>query len=214
MATAQATLTPITDTTPAVVEISAKEPSGAQWVSRYPTSKAVSACTEPFAQNLSAFIAALKAAGAAVTISATDRPPERAYLMHWCYMISNEDQDPRTVPEKAGVNILWDHRDGGGSYDKPSSIQAARAMLNAYGMQNLQTPPALNTRHTLGLAVDMSITWESELTIQKADASVVTITSTPRSGMNSDLRDVGASYGVVKFVGGAADKPHWSDNGH
>jgi hypothetical protein len=32
--------------------------------------------------------------------------------------------------------------------------------------------------------------------------------------MNAVLATVGATYGVIKFVGGGTDKPHWSDNGH
>jgi hypothetical protein len=46
------------------------------------------------------------------------------------------------------------------------------------------------------------------------DASkvVVTISSTPRTGaFNTDLHQVGASYGVVKLV---TDHPHWSADGH
>jgi hypothetical protein len=42
----------------------------------------------------------------------------------------------------------------------------------------------------------------------------VQIASLPRTGMNPDLKTVGASYGVIKFVGGASDMPHWSADGH
>ncbi|CAJ0818191.1 hypothetical protein LMG19087_03349 [Ralstonia wenshanensis] len=31
---------------------------------------------------------------------------------------------------------------------------------------------------------------------------------------NAKLKEVGRSYGVIKFVGGATDKPHWSTDGH
>ncbi|HRH16912.1 MAG TPA: hypothetical protein PKV17_07265 [Aquabacterium sp.] len=213
MATAQAQLTPTSDTTPAVVSVTS-ELSGPQWVPRFPTSTSVSDCEAPFDGNLQAFIDAMKSAGAAVTIAATLRPPERAYLMHWCYRIANEDHDPRTIPAKAGVNIKWDHRTGDGSYDADNSKRAARAMRDAYGMQNLQTRPALNSRHTIGLAVDMSISWSGDLTIVNADGASTTINTTPRTGMNTQLKDVGATYRVIKYVGGAADKPHWSDNGH
>jgi hypothetical protein len=38
-------------------------------------------------------------------------------------------------------------------------------------------------------------------------------TSTPKDGMNEDLHVVGKGYGVIKFLLGAVDKPHWSSNG-
>ena len=41
----------------------------------------------------------------------------------------------------------------------------------------------------------------------------VEIASGPRDGMNPELAKVGASYGVIKFYGGAVDRPHWSTNG-
>lgn len=214
MATAQAQLTPTSDTTPAVVSIPARELSGAQWVARFPGSNSVSDCGAPFAANLQSFISAMKAGGATVTVSATYRPPERAYLMHWAYMIVNEDQDPRTVPAMAGVNIKWDHAAADGTYSSSASVNAAQAMVNGYGMQNLNTPPALSSRHTMRFAVDMSISWAGDLTINKADGTATTITTSPKTGMNADLKTVGATYSVIKYVGGSADKPHWSDTGH
>ena len=214
MMTAQQNLTPVANQTPAVVNVPTKELSGAQWVSRFPTSSDTADLVSPFKDDLNSFIAALRAAGVSVTVSATYRPPERAYLMHWCYKIARDNYDSRTVPDMAGVNIQWDHIAADGSYSSTGSIQSAQDMVNGYSMQNLHTPPALNSRHTLRLAVDMSISWTGNLTINKADGSTVTITTEPRTGMNTDLAAVGASYGVIKFVGGSADKPHWSDNGH
>jgi hypothetical protein len=87
-------------------------------------------------------------------------------------------------------------------------------MVNAYGMQNLSVAPALASKHISGTAVDMAIGWAGDLTISRRDGRTVTITSQPRSGMNADLKTVGATYGVLKFVGGATDIPHWSDDGH
>jgi hypothetical protein len=214
MATAQAVLTPTTDTTPAVVELQAGEFSGAAWHPRFPASNRVEDCVDPFRQSLTLFIEALDAAGASVTITNTYRPPERAYLMHWCWRIVNEGVDPRTVPPMAGVAIIWAHTDSAGAYSASRSVTAARAMVNAYGMQNLGTPPALNTRHSMRVAVDMSISWSGTLTITDAAGQEAAITTTPRSGMNARLRTIGAGFGVIKFVGGDADRPHWSDNGH
>jgi hypothetical protein len=57
----------------------------------------------------------------------------------------------------------------------------------------------------------MDISGSGSLTIAKADGSSTTITSTPETGMNSDLWDVGATYGVDKLD---SDPPHWSVDGH
>jgi hypothetical protein len=214
MATAQAALTPASNTTPAVVSVPAGVPSGAAWVAQYPSSSSVSDCAAPFKANLTAFIAALNAAGATVNVSATLRPAERAYLMHWCWSIVNANADPKTIPALAGVNIAWAHTNAQGAYDAADSTAGAQAMVNAYGMQNLQVAPALNSKHISGLAVDMSIAWTGDLTINNKSGTAVVIKTAPRTGMNTDLHAVGATYDVIKYVGGEADKPHWSDDGH
>jgi hypothetical protein len=208
-----AVLTPTADTTPAAA-VATNELSGAQWVARFPTSVLVADCVDPFKDGLTRFLAALEAAGAVVSIAATLRPPERAYLMHWSWMISKKDYDPQTVPAMNGVNIDWVHRDTKGKYAADASKAAATAMVNGYGMQNLGTAPALNSRHTDGLAVDMSISWSGNLAIANADGTSTTIKTAPKSGMNTDLHAVGATYNVMKYVGGDKDKPHWSSDGH
>lgn len=213
MATAAAVLTPTTNTTPAVVSVPATEPSGAIWVSRFPGSSSVSTLTSPFKENVTSFLAALRAAGATVTISATLRPPERAYMMHWSWRISKKAYDPQTVPAIAGVNILWAHVVNG-AYSESDSRTGATDMVNGFGMQRLKTAPALTSNHITGNAIDMNVSWTGKLTIAKADGTSVTIESEPRDGMNSDLQAVGASFGVIKFVGGTADIPHWSSDGH
>jgi hypothetical protein len=190
------------------------EPSGPAWVARFPTSTSVSDCVQPFRDELTAFLAALKAAGAAVSIAATLRPAQRAYLMHWCWAIVKAAADPRTIPARDGVDIAWAHVDDQGAYDAAASVAAALAMGAAYGMQNLSVAPALASRHIDGLAVDMAIAWTGTLTIANRVGAPVTVASLPRNGMNSDLHVVGATYGVIKFVGGAADIPHWSSDGH
>ena len=107
-----------------------------------------------------------------------------------------------------GVNIEWDHG------DEDASIQAAAEMIHDYGMNALHVAPALRSRHTERKAIDMTITWPSkELIIKDASGNDVKIGSTPRTGMNTKLHEVGASYGVIKFWKGAADKPHWSTDG-
>ena len=216
MATAQSSAASAADTTtpPPDAQASDAEPSGAAWVARFPTSARVADCAQPFRANVTDFIAALNAAGAAVKVSATLRPPQRAWLMHWCWSIVNGLADPRTVPARGDVDIAWAHVDTQNAYDRDASLAAAQAMVDAYGMQNLKVAPALDSRHIQGLAVDMNIEWTDILHIQIRNGTTVQVAGEPRTGMNPDLRVVGATYGVIKFVGGDTDPPHWSDNGH
>ena len=192
----------------------AREPSGRAWVARFPTSASVADCAQPFRDNLTAFLAALGAAGASVNIAATLRPRQRAYLMHWCWSNVKQKTDPRSIPPLDGVPIDWTHLDAQGNFDPIASVAAAEDMVEAYGMQGLNVAPALQSNHISGTAVDMAISWNGSLTINKRDGSAVAIASLPRSGMNPDLKTVGTSYGVIKFVGGASDMPHWSADGH
>ena len=88
------------------------------------------------------------------------------------------------------------------------------AMVTRFGLQNLKVQPALDSRHSLGLAVDMSIDWRGELNIADETSRIVSINTLPRTGMNSILKDVGMGYGVFKYIGGYKDVPHWSDTGN
>jgi len=60
---------------------------------------------------------------------------------------------------------------------------------------------------------------EAGQTVDQVDADIVEaggavrqIASGPRSGLNADLIQVGAGYGVIKAV--FQDDPHWSNDGH
>jgi hypothetical protein len=216
MATLQATLTPTADPTPVAVSVSADEPSGAQWVARFLGSANVTSLASPFREAVTKFLDAVRAAGGTVHISATYRPPERAYLMHWSWKIVKTGYDPQQVPSYPGdvINIQWAHTSESGVFDQQASVQAARAMVNGYGISGLNVAPALNSRHTQKQAIDMNISWSGTLTINNASGTAVTISSDPKTGMNSELHTVGATYGVIKFVGGNSDKPHWSNDGH
>lgn len=185
----------------------ANELSGPQWVSRFPGSTSTSTLTAAFRMAVDAFIRAMRAGGATVSIAATLRPLERAYLMHWSWRIADALVAPEAVPAKAGVSIDWVHRDGAGNVDIVASRQAARAMVNGYA---LRKQPSLTSRHEEGRAIDMTISWNGTLNIQRPDQTVASITSTPRSGLNAELQRVGALYGVRKLQN---DPPHWSDDG-
>ncbi|MTW31719.1 peptidoglycan-binding domain-containing protein [Pseudoduganella danionis] len=189
------------------------ELSGPQWVTRFPGSASLKELSAPFRDYASAFVEALRSAGAVVTISATFRPIERAYLMHWAWLIAKAEKDPRKVPAMGGVNIQWDHQSEDGEYLHLPSVDAAKAMTRAYGIDGLGIAPALTSRHTAGRAVDMSIRWNGPLTIQSAEGNTVHILREPRTGMNLELHRVGEAYGVIKYNRGGDDKPHWSDTG-
>lgn len=191
----------------------AVELSGAQWVRRYSGSSALRDLRGTFRYKAEAFVDALRAAGATVAISATYRPPKRAYLMHWAWRIVKRNLDPNTVPSLDGVDIKWMHDGPDGKYSREASIAAARQMVAGFDMQSLGVAPALQSRHTLGYGIDMNIRWTGVLVIADADGNMIKIDTLPRSGMNRQLHRVGASYGVIKYNRTGRDEPHWSDNG-
>jgi hypothetical protein len=186
----------------------AREPSGAVWVGRFPTSKSTTTLVDGFRQKCDAFLAALDDAGATVDINATLRPPERAYLMHWSFVINAGEVEPEDVPPHAGVDIAWVHQKNNGSPDLPASRAAAAAMVHGYDIAHR---PALTSLHIFGKAIDMSIGWNGVLKIKQRNGTKKSIGSLPRSGLNHDLWAVGATYGVLKLP---SDAPHWSSTGH
>lgn len=187
------------------------EPSGAAWVAQFPTSVSLDDLADPFRTNERAFLAALSAARARVSISATYRPPERAFLMHYCCLVAGYRDKagafhqiaPAAVPVMPGVDIDWTH--GG---DQGAAIAAAVAMRQAYG---IAFPAALISRHTQRLAIDKTIAWDGTLVIADKSGGVHSIAEGPRSGMNPSLWKIGATFGVHKL---ASDPPHWSSDGH
>ncbi|WP_422927862.1 peptidoglycan-binding domain-containing protein [Singulisphaera sp. PoT] len=192
-----------------VVWAKAAEPklSGPEWVKQFPGSRKMEDLNDEFRPKFQLFQAALKEAGATTRINSTLRPPERAYLMHWCWRIARQDFDPREVPAREGVDIRWWHGDAA------TSKQKALEMVNAYGMKNLQVRPALNSRHTEGKAVDMDVTWKDTLKIERHDGTTVEISSAPRDSTNPDLIEVAKGYGVIHFINVPKDAVHWSTDG-
>ncbi|WP_228529880.1 hypothetical protein [Diaphorobacter caeni] len=170
--------------------------SGAAWVAEFPTSTSTEDLTAGFRDAVNSFIAAINAAGGSVSISATYRPLERAYLMHYAWDIAKGTIQPDKVPAYTGVDIEWDHG------DKTKSVNAAKAMVSAYGIVHR---PSLTTNHAGRTAIDMNINGMIGKTIVDGASKKVTIKKA------SDLHTVGASYGVHKLV---SDPPHWSADGH
>lgn len=187
--------------------------SGAGWVSKFQGRSDTASMSATFKANTDAFLAALQAAGAHVTVAATFRPPERAYMMHWSWKLSKGLVKAHDIPAKSGVNINWVHKNSSGQPDENLSMLAAKQMVSAFGMSGLNVAPALQSRHTEGNAIDMNISWQGVLNIRNKSGNIVSITSSPKDGMNTDLHAVGATYGVIKFRGGSKDKPHWSTDG-
>ncbi|MBS0961338.1 hypothetical protein [Acetobacter thailandicus] len=69
-------------------------------------------------------------------------------------------------------------------------------MVNAFVITGLNVAPALKAigRHMLKKAIDMNIPWDGEVIIKNQSGQKITITFVPRTGMNSDLHEVGRSY--------------------
>jgi len=186
----------------------ARELSGIAWVDRFPTSKSTETLVDGFREKCDAFLAALEDAGATVSINATLRPPERAYLMHWSFVINAGEVEPDDVPEHTGVEIDWVHRKPNGSPDLAASLAAAAAMVHGYDIAHR---PSLTSLHIFGKAIDMSVEWDGKLKIKQKNGTKKTIGSLPRTGLNHELWVVGAKYGVLKLP---SDAPHWSSTGH
>ncbi len=158
-----------------------------------------------FREKVNRYIGALKAANASVKLSQTFRSRERAYLMYYAYRIARENLSPIGIPAMPGVNICWVHYDADNKPNLAASKQAAGEMVKAY---NIAFKPALDSDHIDGRAIDMTITWQGDLKIVDGNGKTVFIRSEPRNGTNPELRQVGATYDVIKLV---IDPPHWYD---
>ncbi|HEY4356513.1 MAG TPA: hypothetical protein VGN16_12250 [Acidobacteriaceae bacterium] len=195
--------------------------SGADWVKQFPTSDQVNDLTTTFAANVRDFLKALDDAGATVTIAATRRPAQRAYMMHYSWMIAKGQIQPAKVPAYVPttdapdpLDIQWQHMTPDNKPDAAASKQGAVDMVNAFEISHLGVAPALNSNHITGKAIDMNISWQGDLTITDAMGKAVVIKTTPRDGTNAQLIIVGGTYKVIHLLAVNKDKPHWSTNGY
>lgn len=184
-----------------------REPSGKDWVKRFPDSKSIDELAPEFRDGCRRFIDAIKAGGVNVRISSTLRPDERAYLMHFCWRIHRRTINPQNVDPHPNVPIEWVHRDRTGAVDLVASRRAASQMVAAYG---IVFAPARHSLHTAGKAIDMGLAWKNSATVVDANGKSQPVTAPPRNGFNLVLRRVGLSYGVRKHP---TDPPHWSTTG-
>ena len=179
--------------------------SGAAWwhanQANFPNSAKLADLNPPFRDRAIAFIDALKAAGASVSVTSTLRHPIRAYLMHYSWTVAKGIDAPGSVPAKAGCPIVWDHG------NLARSRAGAQEMVDKFGMAFIA---ALTSRHIEGHAVDMNIGWSGTLSIKDASGATHAL-GAPRNGKdNGGLHAVGTSYGVHKL---STDPPHWSIDG-
>jgi hypothetical protein len=189
-------------------------PSGQYWVTwvkRYaPTSDRVEDLDPRFRTKVMEFRDALRAAKANVEVKHTRRTQQAAYLWHWAWKIAQRrcaPKDAKPYSKSSPVpNIQWDHG------NLAQSIKGAQEMVSGF-MLSVPTdstlPPAEESLHVSGLAIDMKITSTGAISVKKKDGSVVNVKYGPVN-TNKDLHAVGASYGVHKLL---KDNVHWSDNG-
>ena len=198
--------------------------SGAAWCSKYQDPKSTDAMNDDVKGDAAAFIAALEAAGASVTINSTVRPPERSYLMYWASKIAFS-KDPEAVakqaqsdPEKQGnvsKDITWSH--GNAAKTK----QAAQAMVDTY---QIGSAVARKSKHNEGGAMDISISWSKKLTITgKNGEKIETKTKSglivrDTTNIDKGILAAGKTFGLLNYngpenAGSKRDAVHWSRSG-
>lgn len=183
--------------------------SGSEWCAQYPTGTTIAELSnETFRTAVQAFHDAMVAAATPannlnISIEATQRPAERAHLMHYCLKVAQGTISPASANTKsaaAGIPINWDHG------NLATSKAKAREMANTY---DIVYPASLTSLHITGQAIDWYITWSGSLNIAK-QGETQTLNCTGDGVSSGFLHTVGRSYGVRKLAG---DAPHWSATG-
>ena len=211
--------TPFADTF-ALLNCTNAELSGPSWAGRFPDSRSVGALSGAFRKDVSVFMTAMRHAGITVRTLSTRRPAERAFLMHYSWLVAKRKLSALRVPRFRAskhhkpVSICWVHAGAHGA-NLRASIAAARKLAAALGVASLRSAPLLTSLRTEGLSIAMSTTWKARrITIANAAGHRVTIHSTPHDGLNKTLIAVGATYGVIHFIKAAQAMDVWSVNGH
>ncbi len=183
--------------------------SGAHWETKYPAKDSLSELNSSFGNRLNSFLAALRKAGASVTVKSTLWPSERVYLMHWAYRIARQGFNPQQIPAFDKVDIRWWHG------TPELSRKAAEQMLKAFKIDKFEKAPSLKTHHADGQGLDMEVAWGGVLMIEDAQGQKQAIKSSPHDGTNSELVAVAASFGVIMSGKHTPDGPlHWSIDGN
>jgi hypothetical protein len=181
--------------------------SGIGWVGAFPVSTSTDALDAGFARGVSRFIQAVEGGRATVRIHSTLVPPQRAYLMHWSWLIAKRGYPANNVPPMPGVYIEWWH----GS--QAQTLGAAREMIDGFGISKLGVAPALESNQTRGLAIEMAITWAGNLTVIDGQGKERTIRGGPRNSTNRHLIQIGATFGVIHDRNVVSGRDRWSING-
>jgi hypothetical protein len=193
--------------------------SGKDWVKKFPTSESIDDLSPGFRDKVQGFVDALKEAKATISVNATRRPKQRAYMMHFSWLIAKKQIAPadatpfKPAEGEEGVDIQWVHKKANGSADVAASRAGAQEMVDGFEIGGGKVAPALNSNHIRGTAIDMTVSWSGTLSIKTKSGKTVAISSTPRSSVNPDLIAVAKTYGVIHFSPPAKDPPHWSLTG-
>jgi hypothetical protein len=180
--------------------------SGKHWwhanQARYPNSQSIDDLEPGFRSKVESFVGSLRDAGATVVVGSTRRNAIRAHLMHYSWRVAHGEIDPKDVPARSGLEIEWNH----GDVDK--SRNAAQEMVNLFALVHIAS---LTSNHITGKAIDMNISGKGTLEMTRPAPLLTRISSSPRSGQNRELHEIGATvFGVRKL---RSDPPHWSFNG-
>jgi hypothetical protein len=183
-------------------------PSGAAWCNRFLGSNSLDSLNAKFKPKATAFIAALKAEGITVKVSAAYRPVERSYLMYNAFQIAR-GTDATKAKTWPGVPIDWAHRSADGTPDPVAAKRAAEAMCVGYGIhphsaQQKVGKPAFSN-HNKRAAIDMNVSGYVGKTVKNKAGDDIKLTKF------TDLVSVGLTYGVIYYN---QEKMHWSTDGH
>ena len=144
------------------------------WTKHFEADNRIQALNQPFRGNVARFVAALRAAGATVTVTNVYRPQPRAYLMHYAWRVAYgrgngrySHLEPPAVPAYDGsekVPICWSVPGLDGRYSRKLSIAAARELTRAYAI--VEYGAAYPTNHSGRTAIDMNISWGGTLRVR------------------------------------------------
>jgi hypothetical protein len=176
----------------------------------------VAGLDKDFGPKVTAFKAAMEAAGISVHVVGAKRSKARAYLMRCAYLIYKShgkyaDVKGELDKKPDGVHIDWEEiRKTAVDEQGFKDFAALLSGKLKIGLDFSQAP-SLNSNHIHGLAVDMVVEgWDGKI-VEAVDPHGVK-TSVPVKTFK-DLQKVGDSYGVHHFPKNG-EPNHWSINAH
>lgn len=206
------------------------DPLGPRWTARYrnpETEEEMLAALKAhnagdFTERLRALFRQLRAQDAEVWVYSTVRSPERGYLIYGSFILSRAQtaEQVRTRVDKLDrlnrewgldIPIRWAHPDG-----PEATIEAARAMANAYDVVYATEYGARHSSHYTGLAIDfaaVALPRRITLTAPDGGASRAFDLSAPEQPRDLNLTPeviewVEEHFGMRKL---RSDYPHWTD---